>query len=399
MLIALAISSIVIAGAIALLNAQERIYRTSAGTRALQESARIALGELSFALRRAGYGVDPGFALDFGATQALQAQAPTLVEGGISVATNPYLCPNPVACRDRIDGPDEIVFYARDPLFGHQLLAVPSANSITLAGPVNNPLYAGQILQLICMTDRMYWVYVEVGSYVPANIGNMPVPLRSSAAFAFPNENGGTLDPSLPVGCFTSGSAWVSKVDRFRYHVQNYDPAGQPVGAFTVGARPYLMLDQGLVTQDNVPIETVIAQDVEDVQFEYLYTLQRPSQALVGGARGTAIAVGAGPDGIDLGAASSGYGIEQGDPRRRTWHPSNIRAVRVSVVIRTPTQDRTIQDAIVPATGNRPDIAGPLGYRRLRFETTVQVPNLDARKPYYPFHSQVAGDHLNVGGS
>jgi type IV pilus assembly protein PilW len=401
LLVALAISPIVIAGGIALLGSQERIFRSSTGARQLQEVARVALGELSFGLRRAGYGVDPGFALDFGPTQALQYQAPlNTTELNRNVQTQSYRCNAPVVCRDSIQGPDEIVWYARDPLFGHPLAQVGGANSITLGGPVNFPLEQGQVLLLICMQDPMYWVYVTVGAHVDPNpVGDVIVPLRPSPAFAFPQENTGAVNPAVPTACFTNGTARVAKVDRFRYHIQNYDPAGNPVGPLDNGARPFLMLDQGLVDQGGNLVETVVAPDIEDLQFAYIFPQQIPAESLVGAAPNTPIANSPGPEGIDLGAASSGFFIEQGDARRRTWHPSNIRAVRISVVVRTPVANPRIPDATVPAAGNRPDIAGPAGFQRLRFETTVQVPNVDARRPYFPFLTQNPGDQLNTGGS
>ena len=58
LMVALAISVVVIAGSLMLLNAQRRSFQGGSVDRALQEAGRVALIEISGNLRLAGYGLD-----------------------------------------------------------------------------------------------------------------------------------------------------------------------------------------------------------------------------------------------------------------------------------------------------------------------------------------------------
>jgi type IV pilus assembly protein PilW len=398
LMIAILMGAIVVAGGVALLMSQRRTFQSSASDRALQDTARVALGEIGGSLRLAGYGVDPPLAFDFGpATNLTAPTAPIL--SGVSVGNTGYACAAPVTCRDRTDGPDEIVFYARDPFFGHSLTAVGGSASISISGPLNVELDQGQILQLMCTTGPMYWAYVTVGRHVaPDATGNpVTVPLQNGpgAELDFPFQNGVLVDPAA-ASCFTTGQVLVAKVDRFRYFIGTYDAAGVAQPPQTPGTRPFLMLDPGLVDQNNAAVLKVVAPDVEDLQLAYLYPR---GLGLVGGTPGTVLAAGAA--GVDLAPANGfpGYFTPITDPSRQNQAPSNIRAVKVSVVVRSATADFAIPDNVVLGAGNRPDSPGLPGYRRLRVETTVPVRNLDSRYPYYPFLSTNNGvDQNNVGG-
>jgi hypothetical protein len=73
--------------------------------------------------------------------------------------------------------------------------------------------------------------------------------------------------------------------------------------------------------------------------------------------------------------------------------------VSVTVVARSPERDATVFEGSVPTAGNRPAVAGPVGYRRQLFGTTAATINLDARAPHFPTYSADGGaDRFNVGG-
>ena len=117
---------------------------------------------------------------------------------------------------------------------------------------------------------------------------------------------------------------------------------------------------------------------------------------MVGAVVGAQLASAAG--GIDLASACPVSSDDPGGPNRLTHHPGNIRAVRVGVVVRSAEPDLQLSNtATLPANLNRPARAAPDGFLRLLLQTSVQVRNLDARAPYYPFYS-TAADQLNVGG-
>jgi hypothetical protein len=189
-------------------------------------------------------------------------------------------------------------------------------------------------------------------------------------------------------------------VDQFRYYVARYDGSGNIVTDTTGTARPFLMLDQGLLN-DGTTIQNVVAPDVEDLQLAYIFPNSQPANRLIGATASTQI--GASDSGIDVDPDPTNgfppaFSDETGAVSRLTQHPANIRAVAVSIVARSPQADPRVFDSTIPAAGNRPATAGPVGFRRQLFETTAATRNLDTRGPYFPSYSTNASDQLNVGG-
>ena len=395
LMISLGVSALVIASALAVMVGQQRSFRSGTDDRALQELARVAIGRLSADLRSAGYGVDPALAFDFGPMEQVRMKAGP---EGVYFRAASFRCEEGPACRDRIDGPDEIVFLSRDPLFAKPLRAGADADSATLAiaGPLKTGLPAGQLLQVVCYQPPMTWAYVTVQREVPATDDlSVEVPIVASSTHDFPTQNASLADDCFRVHVtddppyaaddpVLAGAARVFKVDRYRYFVQEY------------GGRPYLMLDRG--GPDGSPVLEVIAPDVEDLQFSYLFPNAAADQ-LVGATAGTVLADG--PAGIEL-APDTGfpiYGDKAWDAPQRNHQAGNIRAVRVSIVVRTPLQNPVDPTAttVIPAAGNRPELPDVPSYRRLRVETTIIPPNMSARAPLYPMYGG-SGTYLNVWG-
>ena len=372
LLVALVISLVVVAGALALMQAQERNFQTTSGDRYLQEASRVALGHLGDNLTRAGFGVDPALAFDLGPMNGVrmdrawknQTFSTTSAPMAGGAACGPL-------CRDSTTGPDELVFYARDPAFGpHPLTIAPSSASasLTLAGPIRVPLLAGQVLQVVCYGGNMTWAYVQVsGSSTVNGDGSVTVPIAGSGAANFPRQNPWLDDPCFgnvatmiggAVSVASLGTATeVFKVDRFHYFIQSYDAAGQVQPWGTVGSRPYLMLDQGLSDAGGNPVVSAIAPDVEDLQLAYVF----PSDAvtpLVGATPGTALSND--DTGVNLAPASGGpaYSDPLTSPTRLNHHPGNIGAVRVSVVVRSASADPTAGEQQHRAGVGQPGHAG-----------------------------------------
>jgi len=412
LVIGIGISAIVLAGSLLLLQQQQHALQAGNQDRILQETARMALGHISANLRAAGFGVDPALVLGFGSQSNVRMErAP-----GVTFNTTSLQCAdaNRVTCRDRIDGPDEIVFLSRDPEFGHVLRAAATAGStaLTIQGPLNTPLYPGQILQVACYSNPMTWAYLQVSSLVsPTSTDTVSVPITASANSTFPTQNpllGDTCFSKVALGPPTTIDttyyanlqldAKVFKVDRYRYYVASYqDPLSGT-------SRPYLMLDQGLSDAGGNAMVSVVTPDVEDVQFAYVFP-NSPDTAhqLVGTTAGTAIPAGA--TGIDL-APVDGFVVYSDPvapvaaPTRLTHHPANIRLVKVSLVVRAPAPDLRWTfpgNDQIPAALNRPAQAGPAHYRRLLVETSVPLRNLDAQLPYFPTYG-FASDQQNPGG-
>ena len=405
LMVALVVSTFAVAGALALLAGQQRIFQTSSADRAIQETARVALAEITGNLRLAGYGLEPSFALDFGPlANVVQDRVPP----GLVSSVAGYACGAGVTCRDSAGGPDEIVFHYRNPYFVRNLTAAATTANLTIAGPLAAPLRRGQLLQVVCYSGDMWWAFVTVGAEVAATNGAVVnVPLESGSNLDFGRQNNLLTDTcfqaAAPVGLAASdpaaaAAAKVFKVERFRYFIQTYDPAGNVRPWGTAGARPHLMLDQGL-GDAGAPVLQMVAPDVEDLQLSYVFPRAPAGNQLAGATPGLALADDAA--GISLSAATPAYSDRVSAANRATHHPANVGAVRVAVVVRTPEQDFTLTapaEATVPASANRAAVPGPAGHRRFRFETTTVTPNLDVRAPYFPTYSAAPADRLNVDG-
>jgi type IV pilus assembly protein PilW len=403
LLIALAASVFVMLGAAVLLKSQYQAFQSSTSERAFQETGRIALDVLTTDLRQAGLGVDVGLVFDFG-TQA-SARSAAGSTGATFATAIPSDCGTAVTCRDSITGPDELVFLSRDPAFGKPLRAAATSGSATLTvtGPLRAPLHQGQILQVVCYSGSMAWAYVQVGSTVGVNTtaATVDIPITSASGSTFPNQNGLLADACFSVvatadAATVAGAAKVFKVDRYRYFIRNFDPAGGVVAWGTAGSRPWLMLDRGTTdTTTGKPVIDPVAPDVEDLQVAYVFPLDTVNP-VVGATASTQLAAGA--TGIDLSAACPVSTDDVVGANRLTHHPANIRAVQVAVVVRSAEPDLSRANAAtIPAALNRPDVTGPDGYLRLLLQTTVPVRNLDSRAPYYPSYG-TGTDQLNIGG-
>jgi type II secretory pathway pseudopilin PulG len=394
LVVALGISMLTIAAAMTLLIQQQRAYAVTSGDRAQQEAGRLALQELLDRLKAAAYGVDPNLALDFGPTTV--APRSGLAPPATMVGLSSYRCADPVLCRDKVDGSDEIVFYSRDPWF-RRLATKVDVNSLELLGDLKVPLAPGQILQVSCMGGGRVRAYVTVGAYhaaaaTPDATKKVHVTLaagvQAGGREVFPNENAQLKD-----GCFNlngvGNEVYVTSVDRYRYYVAWYRDGKVITAAAdrTQETRPYLMLDQGLTGADGAAVLLPVAPDVEDLQFAYYY----PPAAAGGAPR----VVGADPG---TNAADEAFKMQvdvippamddlSDNPTRLTGHPANIQAVRVSAVVRQPEVDIGIADAEgawLPAAGNRPAQKAPPYRRRALFETTVVLRNMGSTYFTYP---------------
>jgi type IV pilus assembly protein PilW len=399
LLVGVVVSAVVIAGAVSLLLAQKRSFQGSSADRALQETGRMALEEISQSLRVAGYGIEPAMVFDLGLMdpvpmeRAPQGPGAAARFGGDSSGSTGFACAAPVQCRDRIDGPDELAFQHRNPYFNHPITSADTS-ALVIAGPLGQTLRAGQVLQAICFSGSMSWAYVTVAQEVPATTAaTVRVPLEGGSALDYPHQN-----DSLTDSCFATGLARAFKVDRYRYHVRTYAPDGTLAAWKAAGGRPYLMLDRGLRDSTGAPLVEVVTPDVEDLQVAYVFPLSPLGQQVAGATPGTRLDSGA--SGIDLAPASGFplYGTPRLHPLRATRYPANIRAVRVELVVRSPNPDPQGTDTVIPAAGNRPAVGdGPQGYRRMSFQTGVAIPNMESRAPFFPALG-TGTDQLNVGG-
>jgi type IV pilus assembly protein PilW len=422
MMVGLTVSTIIIAGSITLLVNQQQAYQNSANDRAGQESARLALTAMGDALRRAGYGIHPAATFDFGDIQsvAFDSVSSTLVK---------FLgrdCPTNVACRDNVDPPagsDQIAFYSRDPYFVRALFSQPTATQIVVAGNLTSPLLKGQVLAVSCGGScGKQWAYVMVDHTTSGTSSGSAITTiflqASGNGLDFPYQNNaltntcyggyvwdGKLDTNtgLPVNQAAFAlSSKVFKVDRYRFYVARFvDPDNNQL-------RPYLMLDQGL-TDNRGAVTVPVAADIDDIQFTYIFPNAPAAANLAIGDTGL---VANGPTGIDLTVSPPLLADTRNSFARQNQSPANIRAVKMSVVVRSPETDITLpkkalSSTYLPAAGNHGEVASdprnpttypdPYHWRAL-FEETVEVPNMDVRALFCGDYSNGVQTGLNLGG-
>jgi type IV pilus assembly protein PilW len=404
LLVGIVVSLVAVAAGLVMLAGQKRSFQGSSADRALQETGRMALGSISQDLRMAGYGVEPPMVFDLGqmtnvpVDRARQGTGETVTFGGDAGGITGFACAAPVTCRDSTTGPDELAFQYRNPAFNHPILAVPSDTSIEIAGPLLQPIRAGQVFQAICFTGTMLWAYVRAAADVPAtNDARVTITLRPGQDLDYPLQNS-AVSPVTGDSCFRGGQARLFEVERVRYFVQSYDATGQVVAWNTAGARPYLMVDRGLLSNGE-PLLEVVAPDVEDLQVSYVFPLAEAGTQVVGNTPGTPLA----NSNVSIDLAPAGglvptYASARLSAERATHYPANIRAVGVTVVVRAPNPDGPFGDASIPVAGNRAAVdAGDREYRRAVIETSVSLPNMESRAPFFPV-IEPTSTVLNVGG-
>ncbi len=391
LLVALAVSSIVLVGIIAVASAQQKAYYDGARVRAAQASARNAILFLEQKVSQAGFGMAPSLAFDLDRSGGpCPAQLST---GG-----------TPDCARDRTNDSDELVFYARNPNYWmpNDATADPvgrawrivanglSSTQLKVSARAGQKFLKGQVLLLVCDGASQY-AYVTVQTTTPAVAsGDTPIPLVSaSSSDPFLGQDTATND------CFDAGTARAFQIDRYRLHVRPVDVGGGRLD-------PYLVLDQGVDLAGGTAIdaedEQLVAEGIESMQVAYVLangTQVGASGAVTftrgfpGGSAANTITTlqfpGPAPEGSEsVYSPTSWYRYYMGPPpdaNRLTNHQANIRAIRIAIVARSPEPDRTVAGSTAPILNfnqtARPSwITANDGYQRVSFETTIQLPNM-----------------------
>jgi type IV pilus assembly protein PilW len=353
---------------------QNRAFVTLDYARDANGNGRDAVLEMQSALKRAAFGIDPALAFDFS-------------------------CPVGSNCHDRINAPDDLTFYARNPeyvwtaqnsttcttgggCFGAgNIWPIPAAGvtgsgpyGVTITVKAGDVFHKGRNVLLVC-PDGGNPVFATVQGTVTGPATGVSVAVNAT----------GLISPNNPKGCNAGGGAALLLIDKFHYFVT------------TLNGEPWLVLDTGLdYDGDNILPPTdvndlvPVARGVEDFQVAYqigqavvppFTTVGAPDSNtnwVIGDDPGTQeepLTSAAPP----LGGASSG-----------TKHPGNIRSVRVTLVLRSSQGDSSLN----PGGGdpaflseNRNDItAVTVGqYRRYPQTFSVAIRNMTAPNPYLLF--------------
>ncbi|HCF56577.1 MAG TPA: hypothetical protein DFS52_01100 [Myxococcales bacterium] len=295
------------------------------GIRSGQASARQALHLVSTSLRLAGYGVEPPLAFAF----------PEDWKGTYANSS------------------DRLVFYARNPRLHLAMLAggaETDALTIDTATPLEVPLYAGDIIQVLC-PGASNWSYGVLSADVSPGATTLPLEPDTGE---FPYLNNEFDQP-----CFDGAlgvPAFIYKVERFDYWVEQVNVDG-------VNTRPYLFRRRGGVDEP-------VAEDIEAFRVTFVK------------ADGTTFVP-------DPEAKAPEYDTPSNDPLRLNDHPANIRTVRIGLVARASLPDQGLRLAdhgkLIPAFAGVEAIdSGRPGFRRLLYESSIHVRNLASTTMFIP---------------
>jgi len=426
-LITAAILSIIFAGITAALIATQRQVGMLSSQTEAQSALRMGLSQIEQALTRAGFGMDPAYAImtaTYGDTGDLQA---------IRDGSGPF-------------GSDELVVHYRDPGFDARVEgADPAQLTLEFLTPGTRRLVPGERLLVLCstgLTDADRSAYVRISNVDAAPDG--AVVGLAPGEFPF-NEQDLLANP-----CFSDGSARAYRIERHHFFI-----SWLRTGPGTE-ARPALLVSRG--TGDNLfpntyGVETpdidggqgannlgdaqILALDVEQLQVAYIMNSPGPAAPAI---------LNVAPDGgggtltrenwifgddpgtrevphLERQDAAAPFPLldidrvqciqaEQADPldgcgygsrRRFTGHPGNIRGVRVSLASRSarPDYDALIPETQLvlddPANGEGPmenltsaDLPPPSRHRRHRVQTTISLKNMLQQKHF------IQGDELMV---
>jgi type IV pilus assembly protein PilW len=382
LLVVVALIGFVMALVMGTFMSQQRSIESTEVNRGAQDAQRDAMLELDKGLRRAGFGINPRYALDLRTYRC--------------GATNG-------TCRDRTDAPDELVFVSRNAQYqtsANGCLSTPSSSCVgnvwSIAGLTGTTLTLrarggerfrkGRVLLLAC-AGAQTTTMVTVNSLASAgSAGDLSVTLTA-------DPNADSANPTDPyqqtalaaAACFTAEGAAAFLVDRFRYFIRAYN------------GTPYLMLDAGIDLDEDGLLPAgddddllPIAPNIEDLQVSYVF----PSSA------GFTPADGTGGDAIlgntagtqqepdpTLAAGVDWYRVSPTSSNHYIAHPANVRAIRIDLNVRSSRTDpgpggNWTGDPLF-LNGNRNTQLGSFGrFRRSLATSTVTLRNVESRSPF-----------------
>lgn len=337
-------------------------YQTEARIKVAVEGMRTATDFIEQRLRMAGYGVDPRFAFDFDvATAAL----PGGTKSNYTIVLGKGL-PNSIT--------DDLAFRYRDAAWMRRGTFSGGIQLDSSAFGMGFP--AGQRFVVSCVGGKDY-VVVRATSPVA----------RTDSALTGALDMALTPAASIGAPCLTRGGEnlpYVMLLHEMRVRIMSLD------------GRPFLVAFPNL---DSLDTSTAVplAADVES--FQVSYVMNRPSPISVNntlpavdssstvknwvlGDDGSAAA-----DRVPDPATSPAplYTTPYDDPTRFNRHPANIRAVRLSISMRSTTPEASKRRAFSRLSlEDSGEAAAADGFYRTNMTTTVRMPNMLSRSAFNP---------------
>lgn len=354
----LAISAIVLGGVAASFIAVQASYTAETQVKGLTENARVGIDYVERTLRMAGYGLDPQMAFDF-----------ATVPAGVVISKD----------NDSSTGfvTDDLAFRFRDPSYLKRG-SYDGAGTLTLegGGVFEQQLAVGQAIIIACTGANTYLVVrttaLVLGADTSAAVADYGAPFGSTSHSCLQNTG--------------NQASHVMLMREYRFRVTDID------------GRPWLVAYRNLSQDVDDPNSDFdpIAIDVETFQVSYSMNRPRPTSACCA----TTLAVDhAGNGNWVLGddtplllpnaaATPPTYDTEYDNVLRFNDHPANIRAVRVTIGLRSFQTDQSHGHAPSSAPSvienYTPVSLTPDGYYRSRITTSVVMPNMLSRSFFVP---------------
>ena len=332
------------------------------------EAARSGISYLERVGQRAGYGIDPQLAFDVAAAGLPGGTKSDFSGAGFTT--------------------DDLAFRYRDPTFLRR--GSLAGSTLTLTAPFGVPLRAAQPVLVVCPGARNYYA------------GRLVAGVTAAALTANLADYGAPFPVAVPPCASVSGAAYVMLMYEVRVRV------------IPLGGRPFLVVFHNFQPIAGNTDFDPLAADVED--FQVAYFMNRPA------AGSTCCAAAAPVDGatnlnwvlgdtgtVDLLPAVAGarprYDTPYDDPTRFNDDVANIRAIRVSIVVRSsrkqPNAARTSTQFVLENHDPGAGVTAPGtedGFYRTVMTSVIRTPNLLSRSFFIPPITAAAGDGLNLSG-
>jgi type IV pilus assembly protein PilW len=326
------------------------------------EGLRTATDFIEQRLRLAGYGVDPRFAFDFNA-----AALPSGVKSNYILLYGKGV-PQSIT--------DDLAFRYRDAAWMRRGRYSGSGIQLEATSTFGMDFPKGQRFIVSCTGGRDYLV-------LKAGAGGVSRDINASSNF--------TVDTAL--SSVAANAPCLDKTGEFAPFILLLHE--MRIRIVDLEGRPFLMAFQGL---DELDLTTAVplAADVES--FQVAYVMNRPPLEGPNAALPPVDASSSAPNWVlgDVNSASSDhfpdvtapapvYRLPYDDPARYNRHPANIRAVRVSIGVRSTSPEPNGRRAFERVDLEDSGEATPEdGYYRTNMSTTVRVPNLLSRSAFNP---------------
>lgn len=361
-------TSIILFGVAFTVAAVQGSYQAESRIKVAVEGVRTASTFIEQRLRLAGYGVDPRFAFDFNtAPLAGGSKSNDSIDLGAGVPASVT---------------DDLAFRYRDPSWLRRG-TYDDEDGLTLADEdtFGTDFRQGQRFIVSCVGGRDYVVLRVLA-------GGLEKGAQSSNNFAV---DAGLSSVGADAGCLRRAGTqapYIMMLHELRIRIVN------------MGGRPFLMAFQGIDALDEANA-VPLAADVES--FQVAYVMNRPPPA---GPHAAMQPVDNGSVPMnwvlgDVGSVDTAripdvtavpaplYGMDYDDAARFNQHPANIRAVRVTISVRSTRPESSGRRAFNRVDledseeGDEPGTPAD-GYYRTNMTTTVRVPNLLSRSPFNP---------------